>query len=89
MYERENNECWQITVDEANGKEYFGQSDDRSSVVLLYLQALVGRILHHSSNLPKFSLFNNFPRTSVPICFAGILILLLVKVYKAMCNKYC
>ena len=42
--------CWQITVDEANGKEYFGQSDDTSSVLLLYLQALVGRILHHSSN---------------------------------------
>ena len=26
----------QIAVDEANGKEYFGESDDRSSVVPLY-----------------------------------------------------
>ena len=28
---------WQISVDEANGEEYFGESDDGSSVVSLYL----------------------------------------------------
>ena len=28
---------WLIAVDEANGEEYFGESDDGSSVVSLYL----------------------------------------------------
>ena len=28
---------WQITTGKGNGKEYFGESDDRSSVVSLHL----------------------------------------------------
>ena len=28
---------WQIAVDKANGEEYFDESDDRSSEVLLHL----------------------------------------------------
>ena len=33
---------WQIAVDEANDEEYFGESDDRSSVLSLYLQVAIG-----------------------------------------------
>ena len=32
---------WQIAVDEANGEEYFDESNDRSSEVSLYLQVVV------------------------------------------------
>ena len=35
---------WQIGADEANGEEYFGESDDRSSVVSRYLRVLVGEL---------------------------------------------
>ena len=39
-------EFWQIAVDKANIEEYFGESDDRSLIVVsLYLQALFEKIL--------------------------------------------
>ena len=62
-------EFWQIFVDEANSEEYFGESDDRSSVVSLYLQALLRKFLANCASFIKFSLSNNiiFPCTLVPI----------------------
>ena len=48
-------EFWQIAVDKANSEEYFGESGDRSLIVVSpYLQALLGGIKHHSSNLQNF-----------------------------------
>ena len=68
---------WQIAVDEANGEEYFGESDDRSSVLSLYLQVLVGKLLANCASLTKFakiSLSDIFPCTSVPICLQEYLL---------------
>ena len=53
-------EFWQIFVDEANSEEYFGESDDRSSVVSLYLQALLRKFLANCASFIKFSLSNNY-----------------------------
>ena len=45
----------QITTDEANGKEYFGEFDDRSSVVSLYSQVMVRNILRNcTASFAKF-----------------------------------
>ena len=49
-------EFWQIVVDKANSEEYFGESDDRSLVVVsLYLQALLGKFLANCASFIKFA----------------------------------
>ena len=70
---------WQIGADEANGKEYFGESDDRSMVVSRYLQVLVRKNLANCASFTKFpKIFSiqYFPMhiNTNYICFAGILI---------------
>ena len=63
---------------EENGEEYFGDSGDRSSVVLRYLRVLVGKILANCASFTKLS--KNFSIQYFPMhvntnyaCFAGIL----------------
>ena len=49
-------EFWQIAVDKANSEEYFGESDDRSLVVVSpYLQALLGKFLANCASFIKFA----------------------------------
>ena len=60
---------WQIAFNEENGEEYFGISDDRSSVVSRYLRVLVGKILAKCAfftKLPNFSPSNIFPCMLIP-----------------------
>ena len=70
---------WQIGADEANGEEYFGESDDRSSAVSRYLRVLVRKNLANCASFTKFpKIFSiqYFPMhvNTNRICFAGILI---------------
>ena len=45
-----------LVVDKANSEEYFGESDDRSLVVVsLYLQALLGKFLANCASFIKFA----------------------------------
>ena len=48
----------------ANGKEYFGESDDRSSVVSLCLQVLAGKIVVNCASFAKFT--KSFPLQYFP-----------------------
>ena len=67
---------WQIGADEANGKEYFSESDNRSSAVSRYLRVLVRKNLANCESFTKIFSIQYFPMhiNTNCICFAGILI---------------
>ena len=61
---------WQIGADKANGEEYFGDTDDRSSAVSRYLRVLVRKNLANCASFTqKFSPSNIFPSTLIPTAY--------------------
>ena len=62
---------WQIAIgaDEANGEEYFGESDNRSSAVSRYLRVLVRKNLANCASFTKFPKFFSIPCTLIPTTY--------------------